>query len=80
MNWKGGEASYFAKHIWMVNNHGNPSECEQCGIEGKKNGRSWSIHWANISGQFLRDLSDWKRLCVPCHRRFDNSRRITKLI
>lgn len=75
VQWKGEEASYFAKHSWMVYHHGNPRECEECGVKGKKNGRQWSIHWANISGQFLRDLADWKKLCVSCHRRFDNARR-----
>ena len=29
-------------------------------------------HWANISGEYKRDLTDYKRLCVSCHRYFDS--------
>lgn len=74
VNWKGEDASYFAKHIWMTGNYGNPKKCEHCGVLGKKTGRSWSIHWANISGKYLRDTNDWLRLCAKCHSAFDRSR------
>jgi hypothetical protein len=39
--------------------------CEQCGVENV------TLHRANISKQYLRDLSDWRVLCVPCHSEFD---------
>jgi hypothetical protein len=71
VNWRGEDASYFAKHIWMVGNYGNPKECEHCGVLGRKTGRSWSIHWANISHQYLRDPSDWLKLCAKCHKHYD---------
>jgi hypothetical protein len=29
------------------------------------------IHWSNKSGKYLRDISDWRRLCVKCHKFFD---------
>lgn len=31
----------------------------------------WSIHWANRSHKYLRDLTDWTALCIPCHRKHD---------
>src|SRR6185312_1937249 len=35
-----------------------------------------SIHWANISGKYKRDLSDWIALCTLCHTAFDNKNKI----
>ena len=71
VNWKGKEASYYAKHIWVSYNHGKPTKCEHCGKDGLT-GRK--IHWANISGEYKRDINDWKRLCVPCHSKYDRER------
>jgi hypothetical protein len=72
VNWKGEEASYFAKHLWMVSNYGNPENCEHCHKMGGPNkGGKWNIHWANKSGEFKRQKSDWLQLCVSCHRKYD---------
>lgn len=68
IKWKGDNASYYAKHIWVGNNFGKANKCEHCGETTKK------ITWANISGKFLRDRKDWKQLCISCHRKFDYSR------
>lgn len=68
INWKGVEATYEAKHIWARNHFGRPQFCEHC-----KTSVHRMYHWANISGEFHRDRSDWLRLCVPCHKTFDLS-------
>lgn len=64
--WKGDQASYAAKHIWVNNNFGRPQRCEHCGTTEKR-----MYHWANISGTYKRERSDWLRLCVPCHKGHD---------
>jgi hypothetical protein len=64
VNWKGKKAGYVSKHMWMKYHFGSPSYCEHC-----KTTRRRMYHWANISGEHKRDLSDWKRLCVPCHKK-----------
>lgn len=64
--WRGDKVSYAALHQWVVRKLGRPKKCEHCGVEDRK----W-YHWANKSGEYKRDLSDWIRLCVPCHRIFD---------
>ena len=74
--WKGGVAWYYTLHKWKRKCSGNPSYCEHCGIAGEysimKNGvKRWSIHWANKSHKYLRDLSDWLGLCVKCHFKYD---------
>ncbi len=67
-SWKGENASYYAKHSWISRRLGKPEACEECGLNNLS-GRQ--INWANISGKYLRDISDWKRLCLKCHRAFD---------
>lgn len=66
VKWKGDKASYAALHLWVKYHFGSPQECEHCGTTEKR-----MYHWANLSRQFKRERSDWIRLCVPCHKRFD---------
>lgn len=66
--WKGNKVGYKALHDWIFKNFGRPTQCEVCGKDGLK-GRQ--IHWANLSGQYKRDRSDWKRMCAKCHYDYD---------
>ena len=72
-NWRGKDASYAAKHIWINNHYGRPSFCEICKLTRKE-----KYEWANISGLYKRNISDWKRLCQECHKKFDLSRKGAK--
>lgn len=65
--WKGDNVSYRALHSWVVRWLGRPNKCERCGRVGYGH---W-MHWANLSGNYLRDLSDWIRLCAKCHVNYD---------
>lgn len=38
---------------------------KKCGSQG---GKIRGCHWANISGEYMRDLSDWKSLCPKCNK------------
>lgn len=58
------DASYSAIHYWVYHRKGKALKCEDCGFEGRCN-------WANISGEYRRDVDDFKSLCVPCHQEFD---------
>lgn len=63
-SWKGENAGYNAKHVWIRKVLGTPSRCERCKtITAKK------YEWANKSRQYKRDITDWERLCVSCHRK-----------
>ena len=73
--WKGLDASYQAKHIWIYKNLGQPHFCEDC---GDKTLRHRQYHWASISGKYLRDLDDWRRLCAKCHKKFDKDKKHEK--
>ena len=63
--WRGDKVGYVALHDWVKRWKGKPKICEHC---GKAIGK---IEWANKSGEYKRDLSDWISLCVPCHRIYD---------
>lgn len=70
--WKGGVDTYRAIHNWVNKWAIKSNTCEDCGESGLF-GRK--IHWANISGKYKRDLKDWKRLCIKCHKKFDKENR-----
>lgn len=65
--WKGKNASYITQHQWINRNYGKASCCEMCRkkLVGK-------FHWANISGKYLRNIKDYKQLCVSCHIKFNH--------
>ena len=68
-NWKGDSVGYGALHTWIKKRLGKPQKCEHCQSTNKK-----MYHWANKSGTYKRNLSDWLRLCVSCHRKYDRTR------
>lgn len=59
-------STYTASHMWMRYHFGKPQHCEHCNTTEKR-----MYHWANVSGTYARDRSDWLRLCVPCHKSYD---------
>lgn len=63
--WKGDKVGIGALHRWVESNLGKPSTCQHCGGVRR-------CEWANKSGEYKRDLSDWVRLCRPCHHKYDD--------
>ena len=70
--WKGDKVSYRALHTWVERTLNKPSKCEFC---GKDELYRHKIHWANKSGNYLRDITDWFRLCAKCHGEYDAQNR-----
>lgn len=66
--WKDEGISYAGIHKWMYREFGRPQKCDEC-----QDTVYHRYEWANISGRYLRDRSDWIRLCVPCHRKRDGT-------
>jgi hypothetical protein len=76
-SWKGVKASYVTKHVWLHINYGSASKCENPNCDGpfKKDGtKKTRFHWANISDKYLRDVTDYIQLCVPCHSAWDRGK------
>ena len=68
--WKGDSASYSAFHLRVQTERGKPNLCTKCGVSGA----DVRYEWANLTGNY-HDVGDYERMCVPCHRVFDASRR-----
>lgn len=64
--WKGDSAGYVPKHAWINRHGGKPKNCSHCGTTKAK-----KFEWANVSGNYKRDLNDWIRLCTKCHHKMD---------
>lgn len=60
------KAHYNSIHRWVQKNFIKADICELCQREDGKN-----YEWANISGKYRREKTDWMRLCVLCHRNYD---------
>jgi hypothetical protein len=63
--WKGDKVQYRALHNWIERCLGKPHNCEEC---GKKDLSHRQYHWSNISGDYKRLTTDWRRLCASCHK------------
>jgi ribosomal protein L31 len=62
--WKGDKVGYNALHGWIRRNKPKPIFCEEC----KKNK---SKDLSNISGNYKRDINDYRYLCHSCHMKLD---------
>ena len=65
-NWTGDAVGYQGVHRWINIVAGQPSHCVHC-----KTTEDRKYQWANVSGKYRRDINDFIRLCVPCHKRYD---------
>lgn len=70
--WKNGDVGYRALHDWVVRHLGKADVCKSCRENQNR------VHWANKSGKYKRDLKDWIKLCVPCHKAYDKGREDNK--
>lgn len=64
--WRGDKAGHHSFHTWVRTRLGTPQKCEHCGTT-----EAVFFDWANKSGEYKRDLTDWLRLCRKCHRAYD---------
>ena len=64
--WRGDDVGKRGLHRWVERELGKPSSCEHC-----KTTEDRMYHWSNKSQEYKREVSDWQRLCVPCHRKYD---------
>lgn len=73
-NWQGDYPKYWAVHKYIIRHYGQPDTCEHCGKSGLKGQR---INWANKDNNYKRDINEWLRLCVRCHREYDVEHNLT---
>ncbi len=68
--WKD-KSFYGAVHYWIRTKLGKAIKCTKCGLDKLPSGKKRYFQWANISGEYKRDISDWMQLCVMCHIHYD---------
>jgi hypothetical protein len=72
LGYKSARVTYHGLHKWVYRTLGkHPEKCAHCGLIGESKSKRWTIEYANKSGTYQRDVSDWLTLCVPCHRKHD---------
>ena len=59
-------SAYISAHMWMYRHFGPANVCELDPLHTAKR-----YEWANLSGKYIRERSDWKSLCSPCHGQLD---------
>lgn len=62
--WKGDDVGLFALHAWVKRRFPKTKLCNDCKLVPPRD-------LANISQNYLRELSDWEWLCRRCHMRKD---------
>jgi len=72
-NWKGDNVGKAALHNWVEKQRGKPQVCEFCKTKTAK-----KYEWSNKSQLYLRELSDWQRLCTRCHIWYDIEHPLSK--
>ena len=65
--WKDQHTRYTYLHRKIARLFGKPMYCEICQITEVKR-----YEWANKSGEYKAERSDWLRLCCKCHRKYDH--------
>jgi len=60
--WKGDNVSYKGLHKWIRENKLKSDFCEECRIKTDK------LEVANLSGEYLRDVNDFRWLCRKCNQ------------
>lgn len=71
MSWNKHKKGYQAIHAWIKRRKGKANHCEECGLDKTPKGRINFFEWSNISETYKRDLTDWRQLCMSCHRKID---------
>lgn len=79
-NWKGMKATYQSRHSWIQRHFPRDGVCEACAEKKPPThpSHTFGTDMANISGEYMRELTDWVELCRMCHRRFDMAQRFSK--
>jgi hypothetical protein len=65
--WTGDDISYNGVHLWVRRRKPKPNLCVNCNKAKPKD-------LANISGEYKRDVNDYKWLCRKCHMEEDGRR------
>ncbi len=63
--------NYRSVHFWVERNFGKAHYCEICGKNEPNKNKKRTFSWANRSGKYLKERSDWIMTCYSCHKKMD---------
>lgn len=66
-NYEPAKTTYMQIHKWVYKQAGRADHCQE-----NEEHISKRYEWANLSGNYRREMSDWKQLCKECHTKYDN--------
>lgn len=66
--WKGNDASYRVKHLWVERTLGKAKD-KKCSICNN----SVKLQWSNKNHLYTRNPDDWWVLCKKCHQEYDGT-------
>lgn len=73
--WRGDDASYYAKHLFLKQNFGKADLCENREnnvLSFKCTNKSNNYQWCKkTESDYTRFREDYYKLCVSCHRKYD---------
>jgi hypothetical protein len=61
--WKGDDVGYGGLHKWVYRQLGKPIYCSNNATH-----KAPLYFWANLSGEYKRDIDDWHSLCPSCNK------------
>ncbi len=66
-SWQGEKVGYHALHDWVRYWKVPTGTCEECGASPGYGRARGGTQWANVSGEYRRDLDDFRELCPGCN-------------
>ncbi len=73
--WQGDSVGYDGVHAWLRREVGPATYCAN-----DETHKSKRYELANISGEYRRDINDYKPLCPSCHRKYDMSEEYIEML
>lgn len=60
------DPKYMNVHQWLIRKYGRAQRCEN---ESQHIGRNYQ--WANVTGEYEKEVKNFKQLCRSCHAKLD---------
>lgn len=75
-NWKGDNAGYHPKHVWLRKNKPKPEVCDICGLPEYYNDNLGKLRLSNKTGKLIRDINNFQWVHESCHKWYDKENKI----
>lgn len=63
-----GTSEYRVLHTWIQRNYGKADRCDFDPDHTSK-----KFEWANLTGEYVKDIDHYRPLCTSCHKTMDKN-------